>query len=271
MVVPDLNPAERRAGMLLVVDIGNTNTVLGVFDGDELVASWRVQTHHGRTADEHGILVRQLFDYGKVSAEHVSGAIISCVVPPMEPVFVEMIRDYFDAEPYVVGKSVTEIMPVLYEKPSDVGADRVVNAIGAWERRTEDRPLVIVDFGTATTFDAISERGEYLGGAICPGITISSEALYRFASKLPRVELAKPERVIGRNTVESIQSGLLHGYTGLVREIVTRMKEELGENTRVLATGGLARFLVTETGIVDEVDELLTLHGLRIIHERMAT
>lgn len=252
--------------MLLVIDVGNTNTVLGVFEGDELTRHWRLQTHHGRTSDEHGIFLRQLFELSGLDAGEVTGALISCVVPPMERLLIEMIGEYFDCEPGVVGTDVDAGIPILYDNPDAVGADRLVNAVAARERF--QTALIVVDFGTATTFDAISAAGEYLGGSICPGITISSESLFSAASKLPRVELAKPPEVIGRNTVDSIQSGLLYGYIGQIREMVTRMKQELTGPISVVATGGLARFFADETDIIDTVDELLTLKGLRLIHRR---
>ncbi len=252
--------------MLLVIDVGNTNTVLGVYDGEELVRHWRLQTHHGRTSDEHGIFLRQLFELSGLDATAVKSAIISCVVPPMEGLLVTMIGDYFACQPLVVGQDIDAGIPVLYDKPSQVGADRLVNAVAAWERCQS--ALVVVDFGTATTFDAISHRREYLGGAICPGITVSSEALFRAASMLPRVELAKPPSVIGQTTVHSIQAGLLYGYIGQIREVVRQMKKELEGPVEVLATGGLARFFADETDIIDTVDELLTLEGLRLIFER---
>jgi len=252
--------------MLLVIDVGNTNTVLGVYRGEELIRHWRLQTHHGRTSDEHGIMLRQLFLLSEIDVEDVKQAIISCVVPPMERMLVQMIKDYFRCTPTVVGDDIHAKMPILYDNPREVGADRIVNAVAAWERHKTS--LIVVDFGTATTFDAISVRGEYLGGAICPGITISSEALFAAASKLPKVELARPDKVIGRTTTHAIQAGLLYGYTGLVREIVTRMKTELDGETRVVATGGLAGFIAEETDIIDEVDDFLTLTGLRLIYEQ---
>ncbi len=252
--------------MLLVIDVGNTNTVLGVYQAGKLKRHWRLQTHHGRTSDEHGIFLRQLFELSGLEAGEVTNAIISCVVPPMEGTMVQMICDYFACEPTIVGEDIAAGMPVLYDHPNAVGADRLVNAVAAWQRCKS--ALIVVDFGTATTFDAISVRGEYLGGAICPGITVSSEALFRAASKLPRVELGKPSDVIGRNTVHSIQAGLLYGYIGQIREVVTRMKEELEGPVQVIATGGLASFFADETDIIDTVDELLTLEGLRIIYEQ---
>lgn len=251
--------------MLLVIDIGNTNTVIGVYDGQDLRHHWRVQTDRRATADEQGILLRQLF--ASVDAMHgsIEGAIISCVVPPMERNVVEMVRNYFGQEPAVVGETIQAKMPVHYKDRRAVGADRLVNGIAAWRRYQTS--LVVVDFGTATTFDAISKEGAYLGGAIAPGVTISSEALFQAASKLPRVEIARPPSVIGRRTEDAIQAGLLYGYTGLVKEIVQRMKDELEGDTRVVATGGLAKFVAAETEIIDEVDPLLTLEGLRLIWE----
>lgn len=251
--------------MLLVIDVGNTNTVLGVYEDDELKRHWRLQTHHGRTSDEHGIFLRQLFELSGLDAGTVTNAIISCVVPPMEGLLVQMIRDYFACEPRVVGEDIEADIPVLYDKPSEVGADRLVNAVAA--KKKARTALIVVDFGTATTFDAISAQGEYLGGAICPGITVSSEALFRAASKLPRVELAKPPNVVGRTTVHSVQAGLLYGYIGQIREVVERMKAELGEPVTVIATGGLASFFADETDIIDTVDELLTLQGLRLVYD----
>lgn len=250
--------------MLLVIDVGNTTTMFGVYRGETLVKHWRLQTHHGRTSDEHGILLRQLFELAGVDRSEIAAAIISCVVPPMEHGIVRMIRDYCELEPVVVGDSIHAQMPILYDNPREVGADRIVNAVAAWHRHKT--ALVVVDFGTATTFDAISDQGEYLGGAICPGITISSEALFQAASRLPRVEFARPPSVIGRTTVNSIQAGMLYGYTGLVREIVERMIAELDGPVRVVATGGLARFIASESDMIDEVDEFLTLEGLRLIH-----
>lgn len=252
--------------MLLVIDVGNTNTVLGVFDGGELIRHWRLQTHHGRTSDEHGIFLRQLFELSGLDAGEVTSAIISCVVPPMEGMLVEMIGNYFACEPRIVGDDIDAGMPVQYDNPAEVGADRLVNAVAAWERF--GTALIVVDFGTATTFDAISSDGEYLGGSISPGITVSSESLFSAASKLPRVELAKPPEVIGRTTVHSIQSGLLYGYIGQIREVVTRMKQQLTDPVSVVATGGLARFFSEETDIIDTVDELLTLKGLELIYRR---
>jgi type III pantothenate kinase len=254
--------------MILVVDVGNTNTVLGVYRDTELVRSWRIQTQRGRTADEHGILLSDLLRYSSVEKSSIAGTIISSVVPPMEQTWTRTAEMYLGHDPLVVGKNADPKMPILYENPNEVGADRLVNAVAGWERHKTS--LVIVDFGTATTFDAISVNGEYLGGAIAPGVTVASEALYQAASKLPRVEVARPRHVIGTTTVDAIQSGLLYGYTGLVTGIVERMKAALGPQTVVLATGGLASFIAGEAECIDEVDDLLTLEGLRLIYLRNA-
>ncbi len=251
--------------MLLVVDVGNTNTVLGIYDSGTLLRHWRIRTERARTADEHGIVMGDLFSYAGLDRSQITATIVSSVVPPMERTWTEMASIYLGHEPLIVGKNVDAPMEVLYDTPAEVGADRLVNAIAAWERHK--KPIIIVDFGTATTFDAISAKGEYLGGAIAPGIVIGSEALFRAASKLPRVEIARPPNVIGGNTQDALQSGLLYGYAGVVKEIVTRMKAELGPDTVVVATGGLARFIADEADVIDEIDDMLTLEGLRIIYE----
>jgi type III pantothenate kinase len=250
--------------MLFVIDVGNTHTVVGIFEGGSLVADWRIQTHDGRTADEHGSMFQDLLEAGAVDPDRLEDALMSSVVPPMERTLADAVREYLGLELSVVGRDVEAPMPVRVAHPSEVGADRLVNAYAAWNQLPEAQ--IVVDFGTATTFDAISAGGEYAGGAIAPGVTISSEALFETASKLPRVELARPESVIGKTTVDSIQSGLVYGYIGQVREIVTRVSDELGEVERVVATGGLAEILAPEMDLVDSIDARLTLHGLRDLH-----
>jgi len=252
--------------MLLALDVGNTNTVIGVFDGQALLTHWRLSTRREGTRDEYGILIKGLFDFAGLAFQGVSAVIISSVVPPLQGPLEEMARQYFGLEPMVVGPGIKTGMPILYESPREVGADRIVNAVAAFE--AYGGPCIVVDFGTATTFDAISVRGEYLGGAICPGIGISSEALFQQAAKLPRVDILRPKVIIGRNTVGSMQAGLFYGYLSLVEGVVTRMRAELGGRAAVVATGGLAQLLLTESTAVDHVDPLLTLTGLRIIFER---
>jgi type III pantothenate kinase len=252
--------------MLLTVDVGNTNTVLGVFEGEDLRVHWRLTTRREQTADEYGILVRNLFRGSEVQPDRIDGVALASVVPPLTPVLVALARQYLGHEPLVVEPGVKTGMPILYEPPGDVGADRILNGVAAFARY--GGPVVVVDFGTATTFDVITRRGEYAGGVICPGIGISAEALFQRAARLPRVDVGHPGRVIGRSTVDSIQAGLYFGYAAMCEGLVARIRTELGEPVRVVATGGLAETLAVEIPSIEAVDPVLTLTGLRLIWER---
>jgi type III pantothenate kinase len=249
---------------LLAIDVGNTHTVLGIYDGIKLLQHWRIQTDERRTTDEYGVLFRNLLS-GPV-AKDLGHAALSCVVPPMTATLVELCREQLDIDLLVVGPGIRSGMPILYDKPQEVGADRIVNSIAAYERRRSG--VIVVDFGTATTFDCVSNRGEYLGGVIAPGIRLSADALFAKAARLPKTEIAKPPHVLGRNTVNAIQSGLIYGYVGLVDGIVRRLQDELGYPCAVLATGGEAALIHAESSTIEEVDEHLTLEGLRILFER---
>jgi type III pantothenate kinase len=254
--------------MLLTIDVGNTNTVLGVFDGPELKAHWRIGTQSERTSDELGVLLAALFaaEPKLGPGTQITGAILASVVPPLTDTLVGMVGRYFGVRCRVVGPGLKTGMPILYDNPREVGADRIVNAVAAYARY--ECGLIIVDFGTATTFDVVTPDGAYLGGAICPGIGISGEALFSHAARLPRVEFARPKTVVGRNTVASIQSGLVFGYVSMVDGLVTRMRDEIDFEAKVLATGGLAPLIAQESSTIEAVDEMLTLAGLRILHAR---
>jgi len=253
--------------MLLVMDVGNTHTVLGVYDGTRLMAHWRLTTVRDRTVDEYGILARNLLALASIDAGAIDGLIISSVVPPLNGILEAMAVSYFRIQPLFVEPGVKTGMPILYDNPQEVGADRIVNGVAAYERCRS--AVIVVDFGTATTFDAITARGEYLGGAIAPGLSIAAEALFQRAARLPRVDIRRPPRVIGRNTTHSLQSGLFFGYIGLVRGILSRMRDELGAPHKTLGTGGLSVPLQAELQeILDEVDPNLTLEGLRILYDR---
>ena len=258
--------------MLLAIDVGNTNIVLGVFERELLTESWRLVTMRERTSDEIGILVTHLFERSRIELASVDGIILSSVVPPLTRTMEEMCERYFEKAPLTVDPASNTGMPVLYQPATDVGADRVVNAVAAYEAlgRAEGIPLIVVDFGTATTFDAISKRGEYIGGVICPGIGISADALFQRAARLPRVDVRKPPAVIGRTTVTSMQAGLFFGYVSMVDGIVARMRSELedGERAICVATGGMADVLAGETTAIQRVEPDLTLQGLRIIWQR---
>lgn len=252
--------------MLLAIDIGNTNIVFGLFRDDELLECWRMETRGGKTEDEYAVFLNSLLSLRGFSLKDIKCAVISCVVPPLQAVFESLMRRYTVAQPLVVGPGIKTGISIHYENPREVGADRIVNAVAAWEKYRCS--VIVVDFGTATTFDAISEKGEYLGGAITPGINISLDALFMRAAKLPKVEFAKPKSVIGKNTPASIQSGVFYGYIGVVDSIVERMKEELAKPVMVIATGGLASLIAPETKSIGEFDPLLTLHGLKIIYRK---
>lgn len=251
--------------MLLAIDIGNTNIVLGVFDNDNLVENWRVGTNAQITPDEYAMTFKDLFNFSGMEFRQITGVIISTVVPPLLPVMVEMSRKYFRIEPMVVTHQIKTGIKIHYDNPKEVGADRIVNAAAAYQ--IYGGPVIIVDFGTATTFCAVTKDGEYLGGAITPGVKISAEALFQRASKLPRVELTKPPKVIGTDTISAMQAGIIYGYAGLVDGIVERMKKELSTQARVVATGGLAELVSSEAKSIQEIKPHLTLEGLRLLYE----
>ncbi|MCP3979995.1 MAG: type III pantothenate kinase [bacterium] len=252
--------------MLLAVDVGNTQIVLGLFDGEQLRADWRVATRKDTTEDELGALMRALFDGAGQATDAVSGMIVSSVVPNLNGALAATGERYFGQQPLFVEPGIRTGMPILYENPHEVGADRIVNAVAA--KAEHGAPVVVLDFGTATTFDVVSEGGEYLGGVIAPGLGVSAEALFEKAARLHRVDIRRPERVVGRNTEQSIQAGLFHGYAALVRGLLERILDELGTDAPVVATGGLAPVFESELGCVSAVDGGLTLKGLRIIWER---
>src|SRR5215813_5622883 len=256
--------------MLLAIDVGNTNMVIGVFDGDTLIQSWRLQTLRERTSDELGLLVEGLFKHSGLDQSNITGVVVGSVVPPLTGTTTTMVERFFKHTPLVVEPAGNAGMPIKYENPAEVGADRIVNAIAAVEQfgTTPSRPLIVCDFGTATTLDAVSAKGEYLGGAICPGVQISADALFQRAARLPRIDVRKPARIVGRTTVGAMESGLFYGYVGMVEGLVRRMSDELGGNAVVVATGGLADVISPETTMIDHVDPDLTLHGLRLVWEQ---
>ena len=251
--------------MLLCIDVGNTNIVMGLYDKETLVAHWRISTSHERMPDEYGSLLLTFLAQRGIPREGLSGAILASVVPPLTDTFAEMLADHLSLQPLIVGSGIKTGVAIRYDNPREVGADRVVNAAAGY--RLYGGPACIIDFGTGTTFDAISAKGEYLGGAIAPGIRVAAEALFTRTAKLPRIDLQRPAKAIGTNTVDSMRSGILFGYVGLVEGMVVRFRRELGAEMRVIGTGGLATIIARETSVIEEVDPWLTLKGLRFIHE----
>jgi type III pantothenate kinase len=252
--------------MIFVMDVGNTNITLGVYRGEQLVHHWRIATIRERTDDEHAVMIQNLFAMANLSFAQIDGIAISSVVPPLMNALESMCIKYFKKKPLIVGPGVKTGLSIKYENPREVGADRIVNAVAAIE--IYGPPLIIVDFGTATTFCVIDEAGQYLGGIIAPGIQISTEALFQRAAKLPRIELVKPSSVIGRNTITSMQSGVIYGFVGQVDGLVNRIRQELPLPFQVIATGGLAELVASESRTIDKTDPFLTLAGLRMIYER---
>lgn len=252
--------------LIFVFDIGNTNIVLGVYDGDELKYHWRIETNRHRTEDEYGMVIKALFAHENLQFSDINGIVISSVVPPIMFALERMCLKYFQLKPMVVGPGMKTGLNIKYDNPREVGADRIVNAVAAIHEYGS--PLIIVDFGTATTYCYVNEQKQYMGGAIAPGINISTEALYSKAAKLPRIEIARPEEIIGKNTVAAMQAGILYGYVGQVEGIVRRMKEHSNQSPTVIATGGLANLIAQESDVIDIVDPFLTLKGLQLIYKR---
>ena len=251
--------------MLLALDIGNTNITLGVFDGERLAATWRLSTDHAKMPDEYSVTLTQLLQLRGMTVGDVDAVALCSVVPPLTPTFVELCRGFFGVEPLVVGAGTRTGIRILYDNPRDVGADRIVDAAAAM--KLYGGPVIVVDMGTATVFDAVTADGDYLGGAIVTGMTIAHDALFSNTSQLRRVELVSPETAIGRNTIHAIQSGIVLGYADLVRGMVARFDREIGGGAKVVATGGMAHIIEKEAGVFDDVNPDLTLTGLRLIHE----
>lgn len=269
MIFAVLNPKTTNKlvnSLIFVFDVGNTNIVLGVYDQEELKHHWRIETNRHRTEDEFGMIVKNLFDHVGLSFTDIDGIIISSVVPPIMFSLDRMCQKYFHLKPLIVGPGIKTGLDIKYENPREVGADRIVNAVAAIHEYGS--PLVIVDFGTATTYCYVNDHNQYMGGAIAPGIGISTEALYSRAAKLPRIEISRPEDVIGKNTVSAMQAGIVYGYVGQVEGIVKRMKDKSAVPPKVIATGGLANLIAQESNIIDVIDPFLTLKGLQLIYKR---
>ncbi|MDK2820591.1 MAG: type pantothenate kinase [Clostridia bacterium] len=252
--------------MLLAIDVGNTNIVLGIFEDKDLKCHWRIASDRKKTADEYGLILRQLFHYKGIDVKDIKAVAIGSVVPTLTQDLTIMCNRQLNCQPLIVGPGIKTGIPIRFDNPREVGADRIVNGLAAYE--LYGGPAIVVDFGTATTFDVISKNGEYLGGAIAPGIGISTDALFKQAAKLPRVEMVSSPKVIGKNTVACIQSGITYGFIGQVEGIINRMQNELGERAVVIATGGLSGLISSETNLIDKVDPMLTLEGLRLVYER---
>ena len=253
--------------MLLVFDVGNSNIVMGTYEGKKLLRHWRISTDRQKTGDEYGMLINSLFAYQNIRMEQVEAIIISSVVPPLMVPMIKMCERYFHIHPLVVGPGIKTGFRISYENPREIGADRIVNVAGAFEQY--GGPLIVIDIGTATTFDVVAPNGDFLGGVIAPGLSSSADALFQRAARLPRIELVTPKRIISRNTVSGMQAGIIYGYVGQIDEIVRRMKKEMGyDEIRVIATGGYARMISRESKTIDKIDHFLTLTGLRVLYER---
>ncbi|GAA4869845.1 type III pantothenate kinase [Paenibacillus vulneris] len=252
--------------MILAVDVGNTNIVLGLYEGDQLLHHWRLSTNRSSTTDEYGMMIYNLFQHSGLELDQIEGIIISSVVPPLMFVLEQLCSKYLKKTPLIVGPGIKTGLNVRYENPREVGADRIANAVAAIE--LYGAPCIVVDFGTATTFDYIDASGQYIGGAVAPGVGISTEALYQRAAKLPRIELVKPKSVVGRNTVASMQAGIIYGFAGQVDGIVGRIREEHNAQAKVIATGEMAELIASESRTIEKVNPLLTLQGLQMIYQR---